>query len=154
LVLLLVSVGCGGGGGGGGQSGGSQPGTPEGILTGFSAGAGYDEATGLGSINAANLVNATAWAGVPPAAELPVTVGQPKVTVAALVPLEAFALTLGLVCFAVRRKQMRWTMAALLVMLGLSIFNAATTSASRRVAIGAHKAVAHAALTPALLIQR
>ena len=60
LILLVVSVGCGGSGGGGGGGGGNGNGTPEGVMTGFSAGLGYDLATGLGSINAANLVNGTA----------------------------------------------------------------------------------------------
>ncbi len=41
----------------------STPGGDQiGILTGFTAGAGYDQATGLGSVNVANLVNApTVW---------------------------------------------------------------------------------------------
>jgi subtilase family serine protease len=43
------SVGNGGGGGGGGQN-------PNGVLSGFNAGVGYDQATGLGSVNAFNLV--------------------------------------------------------------------------------------------------
>src|SRR5450755_766400 len=33
------------------------PGDPIGILTGYSAGVGYDAATGLGSLNVANVVN-------------------------------------------------------------------------------------------------
>jgi subtilase family serine protease len=38
------------------------PGDQIGVLTGFTAGAGYDEATGLGSVNVANLVNEpTVW---------------------------------------------------------------------------------------------
>jgi subtilase family serine protease len=40
----------------------NTPGDLIGVLSGFSAGAGYDLATGLGSVNAANLVNApTVW---------------------------------------------------------------------------------------------
>lgn len=39
-------------------------GDPAGILSGFSAGLGYDQATGLGSVNVANLVNN--WPGVAP----------------------------------------------------------------------------------------
>jgi len=39
-------------------------GDPAGILTGFSAGAGYDQATGLGSLNVANAVNS--WPSIAP----------------------------------------------------------------------------------------
>jgi hypothetical protein len=46
-------------------------GDPAGILTGFSAGTGYDEATGLGSLNVANAVSS--WPSVAPYAEFSVT---------------------------------------------------------------------------------
>jgi subtilase family serine protease len=57
LAFALVSAACGGGGGGGG-GGGQQL---NGILNGYDAKAGYDLATGLGSVNARNLVNNAAW---------------------------------------------------------------------------------------------
>jgi len=72
LALLTViglaanSSGCGGGSGGGGGGGGG--GTPAiGVQTGYNAGVGYDLATGIGSVNAFNLVNAAGWAAVPAA---------------------------------------------------------------------------------------
>lgn len=46
-------------------------GDPAGILTGFSAGVGYDEATGLGSLNVANAVNS--WPAVAPYAAFSAT---------------------------------------------------------------------------------
>jgi subtilase family serine protease len=53
LALLLTCVACGGGGG---TSGGGTT-TSIGLLPGFNAGVGYDRATGLGTVNAFNLVN-------------------------------------------------------------------------------------------------
>jgi subtilase family serine protease len=53
-----------------------------GILSGFSAGVGYDQATGLGSVNAANFVNAALWApNVSNAADFTFTGASPTVTV-------------------------------------------------------------------------
>ena len=46
-------------------------GDPAGILTGFSAGTGYDEATGLGSLNVANAVNS--WPSIAPYAAFSAT---------------------------------------------------------------------------------
>ena len=46
-------------------------GDPAGILTGFKAGTGYDEATGLGSLNVANAVNN--WPSIAPSAEFSTT---------------------------------------------------------------------------------
>ncbi len=45
-----------------------------GILTGYTAGTGYDEATGLGSLNVANVVNANIWPVTPGSATPAVTV--------------------------------------------------------------------------------
>jgi subtilase family serine protease len=60
LAFALVSAACGGsGGGGGGGGGGGQQ--LNGILPGYDAKAGYDLATGLGSVNGTKLVNSTAW---------------------------------------------------------------------------------------------
>lgn len=55
-----------------------------GILSGFNAGVGYDEATGLGSVNAANFVNAAAWApnvGSAPDFTLVASTSPPTITV-------------------------------------------------------------------------
>lgn len=56
ITFALVVLACCGGGGGGG--GGQQT---NGILTGYSAGSGFDLATGLGSVNATNLVSSPRW---------------------------------------------------------------------------------------------
>jgi hypothetical protein len=66
-ALAANAAGCGGGsGGGGGVGGGGGGGTPAiGVQSGFNAGPGYDLATGLGSVNVLNLVNAAGWAGAP-----------------------------------------------------------------------------------------
>jgi subtilase family serine protease len=69
LALLFVSVmigvvSCGGGGSTGTVTGGGGGGTGTttvGVLSGYNAAVGYDRATGLGSVNAANLVNASGW---------------------------------------------------------------------------------------------
>jgi subtilase family serine protease len=53
FALLLTCAACGSGGGGT-KTGGSPT---IGFLPGFNAGVGYDRATGLGTVNAANLVN-------------------------------------------------------------------------------------------------
>ena len=57
FALLLTCAACGSGGGGPKVGGNSA----NGFLAGFNAGVGYDRATGLGSINAFNLVNAGGW---------------------------------------------------------------------------------------------
>jgi subtilase family serine protease len=67
LLLLSVMIGvvsCGGGGSTGTVTGGGGGGTGTttvGVLSGYNAAVGYDRATGLGSVNAANLVNASGW---------------------------------------------------------------------------------------------
>jgi subtilase family serine protease len=129
-ALLIVSVGCGGGSNSSSQTGNGQ-GTPEGVLTGYNAGTGYDLTTGLGSVNAANLVNATLWAGVPPAAP-PATIDRPTVTLPVAALAIICALCLGLLFVGLRRKQLRWTTAVLLLAFALSILSAARTSASTR----------------------
>jgi Pro-kumamolisin, activation domain/Sodium/calcium exchanger protein len=128
-ALLIVSVGCGGGSNNSGQTSGE--GTPEGVLTGYNAGTGYDLTTGLGSVNATNLVNATLWAGVPPAAP-PATIDRPVLTVQVAALAIICALCLGFLFVGLRRKQLRWTTAVLLLAFALSILSAARTSASTR----------------------
>lgn len=128
-ALLVVSVGCGGGNNGSQITSGQ--GTPEGVLTGYNAGTGYDLTTGLGSVNAANLVNATLWAGVPPAAP-PATIDRPTITAPVAALAIACALCLGLLFVGLRRRQLRWTTAVLLLAFALSILSAARTSASTR----------------------
>jgi hypothetical protein len=61
FAIVLGSVSCGGGGSNGTVTGGGGGGNSVGILSGYNAGTGYDRATGLGSVNAANLVNAGGW---------------------------------------------------------------------------------------------
>jgi subtilase family serine protease len=128
-ALLVVSLGCGGGGNNSGQTGGQ--GTPEGVLTGYNAGVGYDLTTGLGSVNAENLVNSTMWAGVPPSAP-PITVDRPTVTAPIAALAIVCALCFGLLFAGVHRRQLRWTTAVLLLAFALSILSAARTSASTR----------------------
>jgi subtilase family serine protease len=53
FAMLLTCAACGGGGSGPSIGGNST----NGVLPGFNAGVGYDRATGLGTINAFNLVN-------------------------------------------------------------------------------------------------
>ena len=65
VVALAANAGCSGGGNGGGGGGGGG-GTPAfGVESGYSAGTGYDLATGLGSVNVENLVLANGWASAP-----------------------------------------------------------------------------------------
>lgn len=64
LALLVFAamfgvVSCGGGGGNGTVTPGG--GNNVGVLSGYNAGTGYDRATGLGSVNAANLIKANGW---------------------------------------------------------------------------------------------
>jgi Pro-kumamolisin, activation domain len=131
-VLLVVSVGCGGGSSSATNPGGSQQGTPEGVMTSFSAGTGYDLATGLGTVNANNL--ATLWntAGVPPV-NPPATINRPALTAPVVTLAIASALCLGLLFLGLRRRQIRWTTAVLLVAFALSILSAARSSASTQV---------------------
>jgi len=140
LILLVVSVGCGGSGGGGG-GGGNGNGTAEGVMTGFSAGLGYDLATGLGSINAANLVNGPLWAGVP-VAEPPVAINRPTVTAPIATVAIACALCLALLFAGLRRKQIRWSTAVLLLAFALSILNAARSNAATHAGSSAQRRVA------------
>jgi len=53
FTLFITCAACGSGGGS--STGSGKP--ANGILTGFDAGAGYDQATGLGTVNVTNLVN-------------------------------------------------------------------------------------------------
>ncbi len=131
LALLVVSAGCGGGGSSSSSGGGGDQGTPEGVLTGYNAGVGYDLATGLGTVNAANLVNSTMWAGIPPAAP-PATIDRPMVTAPIVAVAAACALCLVLLFLGLRRRQLRWTTAVLLLAFALSILSVARTSAGTR----------------------
>ena len=131
VALLVVSIGCGGGSGGGGGGGGQ--GTPEGVLAvgqnlAYNAGIGYDLATGLGSVNALNFVSANLWAGAPPT-EPPAAIKGPTETVPAAMLAIACALCLALLFVGLRRRQIRWSTAVLLLAFALSILNAATTRA-------------------------
>ena len=130
-ILLVVSVGCGGSNSGSGTT--SDQGTPEGVLTGYNAGTGYDLTTGLGSVNAANVVTSTMWAGVPPATP-PATIDRPTVTVPVAGIAIVCALCLGFLFIGLRRRQLRWTTAVLLLAFALSILSAARTGASTRAA--------------------
>ena len=66
IVAFTVNAGCGGSGNGGGGGGGGGT-VAFGVESGYNAGTGYDLATGLGSVNVTNLVNASGWAtAVPP----------------------------------------------------------------------------------------
>jgi subtilase family serine protease len=53
-----------------------------GVLSGFDAGTGYDLATGLGSVNVANLVNASRWASSTGGADFSLSLSPSSVTVA------------------------------------------------------------------------
>jgi hypothetical protein len=65
-VAFTANAGCGGGNGGGGGGGGGSGGTPAiGVQNGYSAGTGYDLATGLGSVNVGNLIAAHGFAAAP-----------------------------------------------------------------------------------------
>jgi hypothetical protein len=130
LALVVVSVGCGGGGNGG-STVTNDNGTPEGVTSGYNASTGYDLATGLGSINAENLVNSTMWAGVPPSAP-PATINRPAITLPVTTLAITMAMFLGLLFLGVRRKQLRWTTAVLLIAFALSILSAARASANAR----------------------
>ena len=60
FAVLIGSVSCGGGSYGG-TGGGGGGGNTVGVLSGYNAGPGYDRATGLGSVNAANMIKASGW---------------------------------------------------------------------------------------------
>ena len=61
FAVLFGTVSCGGGGGNGTVSGGGGSSNTVGVLSGYNATTGYDEATGLGSVNATNLIKASGW---------------------------------------------------------------------------------------------
>jgi subtilase family serine protease len=84
ILCLAVGIGCGGG-----SSGSTTPSTPvtppaTAVSIGYSAGAGYDLATGLGSIDAATLVNN--WPGVPAAPSFTVSESPASLTAVANQP--------------------------------------------------------------------
>ncbi|MGC2333298.1 MAG: S53 family peptidase [Candidatus Acidiferrales bacterium] len=51
-----------------------------GVLTGFDAGTGYNEATGIGTVNVTNLANASGWAGPSSAADFTLSSANPVAT--------------------------------------------------------------------------
>lgn len=65
-----------------------------GVLTGYNAGPGYDLATGLGSVNAFNLVNAGGWNNSSTAPDFSLSAANPVVTVSA--PGNSGTLTLAI----------------------------------------------------------
>jgi hypothetical protein len=130
VLLLVVSVGCGGGNGGQ-EGGGGGAGTPEGVMTGYNTAVGFDLATGLGSVNALNFVNANLWAAAPPM-EPPAAIKRPTVTAPAALLAIACALCLAFLFAGLRRKQIRWSTAVLLLAFALSILNATRSSAATR----------------------
>jgi hypothetical protein len=83
IALLAVGIGCGG------SSAPSTPSTPTptpetGVSIGYSAGVGYDMATGLGSIDAHTLV--TNWVGVPAAPSFTIVASPASLSAAANQP--------------------------------------------------------------------
>ena len=133
IVLLVISVGCGGSNDGGGGSTGNGQGTPEGVLRGYNAGVGYDLATGLGSINAGNLVNAPGWAAAP--VEPPSAIQLPGGMAPAAALAAVCALLLATMFVGLRRRQMRWSTVVLLLAFALSILSAARSYAGTRAAV-------------------
>lgn len=157
-VVFTANAGCGGGNGGGGGGGGGG-GTPNfGVQTGYSAGTGYDLATGLGSVNVGNLINAAGFAAVPnvqgppaaplapaPARYFQVRDWQP--------PLGAIAITfifcLGIFLLGFRQRSRRTNAAMALVAFALMTLTAGIVrfhGTAPRVAHGetsARPAVAH-----------
>jgi subtilase family serine protease len=59
----------------------ANPGDEFGVLAGYSASSGYDLTTGLGTINASNLVNANAWAGSSNAPDFTLASANPVVNI-------------------------------------------------------------------------
>ena len=71
------------------------------------------------------------WAGVPPAAP-PATIDRPTSPLPVAALAIACALCLGFLFVGLRRRQLRWTTAVLLLAFALSILSAARTGASTR----------------------
>jgi hypothetical protein len=124
-AVFTVNAGCGGGGNGGGGGGGGLPGV--GVQNGYSAGPGYDLATGLGSVNVGNLVAAHGFAALPgvqapPAApvlprirRMDVRDWQPAVRAIAI----TFAFCLGIILLGMRQRSRRTTAAMALIAVAL-----------------------------------
>jgi purine-cytosine permease-like protein len=100
-------------------------------MTGYNTAVGFDLATGLGSVNALNFVNANLWAAAPPT-EPPAVINRPTVTAPAAMLAIACALCLALLFVGLRRKQIRWSTAVLLLAFALSILSATRSSAANR----------------------
>jgi hypothetical protein len=106
LLIALLAVGIGCGGNSTPTTPSTPPPTPEtGVSIGYSAGVGYDLATGLGSIDAHTLV--TNWLGVPAApsftivaspAELTAAANQPAVSSLNISSTTGFTGTIALSC--------------------------------------------------------
>ncbi|HEX4489279.1 MAG TPA: S53 family peptidase, partial [Terriglobales bacterium] len=85
ILILCLAVGIGCGGGGGSTTVPVTPTTPTpAVSIGYSAGVGYDLATGLGSIDAATLVRS--WPGVPLAPSYTVSASPNSLTAVANQP--------------------------------------------------------------------
>ena len=148
VVALTANAGCGGNGGGGGGGGGG--GTPDfGIQSGFNAGAGYDLATGLGSVNVTNLVNAAGWATAAPEApnfKTPITPSpvrlarynnwQPAGRAIAI----TFAFFLGILLLGFRQRSRRLNAAMALVAFAFLTLTVGLTRIHRAGAAGSHAA--------------
>jgi subtilase family serine protease len=61
----------------------TNPAHPYGVLSGYNAGSGYDLATGLGSVNAFNLINASGWSNNTAAPDFILSAANPVVAVSA-----------------------------------------------------------------------
>jgi hypothetical protein len=121
-VVLTANAGCGGGSGNNSGGGGTTPNI--GISNGYNAGTGYDLATGLGTINVENLVNAAGFAAVPnvqappeapvapaPARRFAVRNFQPAVRAIAI----TFVFCLGILLLGFRQRSRRTNAAMALV---------------------------------------
>jgi Pro-kumamolisin, activation domain len=125
-VVFTANAGCGGGGNGSNPGGG---GTPDfGIQNGYNAGTGYDLATGLGTVNVGNLLNAAGFAAVPdvqappaapvapaPARRFAVRDWQPATRAIAL----TFVFCLGIFLLGFRQRSRRTNTAMALVAFAL-----------------------------------
>jgi hypothetical protein len=128
-VAFTANAGCGGGGNGGGGGGGGSGGTPAiGVQNGYSAGTGYDLATGLGSVNVGNLIVAHGFAAapdinVPPTApvapallrRMDVRDWQPSVRAIAI----TFVFCLGMILLGFRQRSRRLNAAMVLTAITL-----------------------------------
>jgi hypothetical protein len=126
-VAFTANAGCGGGGNGGGGGGSGTP-PAIGIQNGYSAGTGYDLATGLGSVNVENLIVAHGFAAAPDITVPPTTPvapallrrmdardWQPAVRAIAI----TFVFCLGIVLLGFRQRSRRTNLAMALTAIAL-----------------------------------